>query len=311
MNTANPLLREQGGRRFESCHSDQPHFGGMETAARSASGRQMSLDPLLQASPLIRIHAACAAAALALGAVQLFRKKGDPVHRAIGKTWVRLMAIVALSSFFIWTIRTFWLFSPIHFLSIFVLVMLWRGVTFARRGDIEHHSKTMQYTYFLGLVVTGLLTFIPGRIMYRVAFGQDGATPEKLTIFAAIVVAVAAVGLVLVRWRETTEGKASFAATERVAQRKATSAQVFLFATRSPRVLVSRRSAAEWSPRASVTWIIDQVAVLASALESALSISRSVLTLKPRPEPMTAGSFEYSQWWTSLKAPSSIGRSVP
>jgi uncharacterized membrane protein len=168
----------------------------------------MSLDPLLHASPLIRIHAACAAAALVLGAVQLFRKKGDRVHRAIGKTWVGLMTIVALSSFFIWTIRTFWLFSPIHFLSIFVLVMLWRGVTFARRGDIEHHSKTMQYTYFFGLIITGLLTFIPGRIMYRVVFGEDGATPGKLAIFVAIIVAIAAISLLLLRWRKTPEGSA-------------------------------------------------------------------------------------------------------
>src|SRR5205823_5181919 len=92
----------------------------------------MSLEPLFQAPLVIQIHAICAFLALLLGAVQLFRKKGDPVHRALGKTWVGLMAFVALSSFFIWTLRVVWLFSPIHLLSIFVLVMLWRGVTRAR-----------------------------------------------------------------------------------------------------------------------------------------------------------------------------------
>ena len=149
----------------------------------------MSLDPLLHASPVIQIHAYVAVLALLLGAVQLFRKKGDWLHRMMGRTWVALMAIVALSSFFIWTIRLVWLFSPIHLVSLFTLAMLWRGVAFARKHDIKHHMLTMEFTYFLALVVTGLLTFLPGRIMYQVAFGPDGATPEKLMVFGGIVVA--------------------------------------------------------------------------------------------------------------------------
>jgi uncharacterized membrane protein len=168
----------------------------------------MSLDPLFHTSPVIQVHAAFAALALLLGAIQLFRKKGDPLHKAIGRTWVTLMAIVAASGLFIWTIRTFWLFSPIHLLSIFVLVMLWRGVSAARRGDIDKHRKTMTYTYFFGLIITGLLTFIPGRTMYFVAFGPGGATPEKLGIFAGIVVLAAILGWAATRWRKTRQGTA-------------------------------------------------------------------------------------------------------
>ena len=168
----------------------------------------MSLEPLLNASPVIQVHAVCAFAALLLGAVQLFRKKGDPLHRALGHTWVGLMALVALSSFFIWTIRVVWLFSPIHLLSIFTLVMLWRGVSAARRGDVSRHMRTMQVTYVAALIVTGLLTFLPGRIMYHVAFGKDGTTPEKLAVFAAIIIATGALTLGIMRWRSTTRGKA-------------------------------------------------------------------------------------------------------
>jgi uncharacterized membrane protein len=170
--------------------------------------KAMSLDPLLHASPTIQIHALFAFLALLLGAVQLFRKKGDAVHRALGRTWVGLMAVVALSSFFIWTIRLVWLFSPIHLLSIFTLVMLWRGVMAARGGDISRHQKTMQITYFFALIITGLLTFIPGRTMYFVAFGRDGATPEKLMVFAGVLVAAAAISLAVMRWRTTPRGKA-------------------------------------------------------------------------------------------------------
>ena len=122
------------------------------------------------------------------------------------------MAIVALSSFFIWTIRLWWLFSPIHLISIFTLVMLWLGVSRARRGDIERHSKTMQFTYFLALVVTGLLTFLPGRIMYSVAFGPDGATPSKIAAFAALVIVLGAVAVLATLWRKTRRG-ADFVAT--------------------------------------------------------------------------------------------------
>ena len=151
----------------------------------------MSLDPLLHASPVIQIHAACAFLALIIGAIQLSRTKGDWLHRIMGRTWVAFMAVVARSSFFIWTIRLWWLFSPIHLISIFTLVMLWLGVRFARRGDIKHHMRVMELMYFLALIVTGLLTFLPGRIMYQVAFGPDGATPQKLEIFGAIVVVAA------------------------------------------------------------------------------------------------------------------------
>src|ERR1700712_4678983 len=151
----------------------------------------MSLEPLLNASPVIQIHAAVAVLALLLGALQLARTKGDRLHRIMGRTWASLMAVVALSSFFIWTIRLWWLFSPIHLISLFTLAMLWRGVAAARRGDIKHHKRTMEYTYFLALVVTGLLTFLPGRIMYQVAFGPDGPTPAKLEIFAGVVLLAA------------------------------------------------------------------------------------------------------------------------
>jgi hypothetical protein len=109
--------------------------------------------------------------------------------------------------FFIWTIRPVWVFSPIHLLSIFVLVMLWRGVRAALAHDVARHQKTMRATYFLGLVITGLLTFIPGRTMYLVAFGPGGATPEKLAVFAGLVVAAVAISLSVLRWRGTPRGK--------------------------------------------------------------------------------------------------------
>lgn len=169
----------------------------------------MSLDPLLHASPIIQIHAACAFLALIIGAIQLSRTKGDWLHRIMGRTWVAFMAVVALSSFFIWTIRLWWMFSPIHLLSIFTLVMLWVGVRFARRHEIRQHMRIMELTYFLALIVTGLLTFLPGRIMYQVAFGPDGATLQKLEIFGAIVVVLALIAAAVAMMRRRRAPRAA------------------------------------------------------------------------------------------------------
>lgn len=161
----------------------------------------MSLEPLLTASPVIQIHALFAVLALLIGAVQLARKKGDRLHKLMGRTWVALMVVVAGSSFFIWTIRLVWLFSPIHLISIFTLVMVWIGWQAARRGDIKRHMRVMEMLYFLALVVTGLLTFIPGRIMYKVAFGAEAATPQKLMVFGGIVLVAAVIAMGIAAWR--------------------------------------------------------------------------------------------------------------
>ena len=74
----------------------------------------MTLTPLLDAPPIIRFHAAFAFAAISLGAVQLLASKGTLPHRTIGWTWALLMMLVAGTSLFIHTIRTWGPWSPSH-----------------------------------------------------------------------------------------------------------------------------------------------------------------------------------------------------
>ncbi|WP_288586041.1 DUF2306 domain-containing protein [uncultured Methylobacterium sp.] len=131
----------------------------------------MTLQPLLQASPVIQVHAAAALAALSLGALQFGVPRGGGRHRWMGRLWVGLMAVVALSSFGISGLRQVGPFGWIHLLSLFTLAALVRGVLHARRGEIAAHRWTMIGLYLGALVVTGLFTLLPGRIMGRVVFG--------------------------------------------------------------------------------------------------------------------------------------------
>jgi uncharacterized membrane protein len=93
----------------------------------------MSLTPLLDAAPAIPLHAFAAMAALGLGIIQFAAPKGTLPHRTIGWIRVVLMAAVAASSFWIHQLRLFGPWSPIHLLSIMVLVMLPIAVIRAHR----------------------------------------------------------------------------------------------------------------------------------------------------------------------------------
>ena len=65
----------------------------------------MTLAPLLDAPPVIQVHAAFAFAAIGLGAVQFLAPKGTLPHRAVGWAWATLMIPVAGTSLFIHAIR--------------------------------------------------------------------------------------------------------------------------------------------------------------------------------------------------------------
>ena len=131
----------------------------------------MSLAPLLEAAPQIPIHAFAAMAAFGLGVVQLVAPKGTLPHRTIGWIWVALMALVAISSFWIHQIRMLGPWSPIHLLSIFVLVVLPLGIWKAHRHDVAAHRRIMVMIFTGALVIAGLFTVVPGRIMNAVLFG--------------------------------------------------------------------------------------------------------------------------------------------
>jgi len=132
----------------------------------------MSLQPLLNAAPAIQVHAFAAMAALALGIVQLSAPKGTLPHRTLGYVWVALMVVVAGTSFWIHDIRMWGPWSAIHLLSIFTLATLPLAVLHARRHRVSQHRNAMIAMFAGALLIAGAFTFLPGRIMHAVAFGN-------------------------------------------------------------------------------------------------------------------------------------------
>jgi uncharacterized membrane protein len=132
----------------------------------------VSLAPLLNAASQIPLHAFAAMAAFVLGIVQLAAPKGTLPHRTLGWIWVTLMAIVAVSSFWIHQIRLVGPWSPIHLLSVFTLVTLPLAVWKAHRHEVADHRRIMTLIFTGALVIAGLFTLLPGRIMHAVVFGH-------------------------------------------------------------------------------------------------------------------------------------------
>jgi len=109
--------------------------------------------------------------ALVFGTIQLVAPKGTLPHRIVGSIWVALMLAVCVSAFFIHQLRIWGEWSPIHLLAIFTLVMLPLAVWQAHKHNVAKHRRAMLGLFFGALIVAGLFTFWPGRIMYAVMFG--------------------------------------------------------------------------------------------------------------------------------------------
>jgi uncharacterized membrane protein len=148
----------------------------------------MNLAPLLDAPLAIQVHVATVIPAALIGLYMFWARKGTPVHRLMGKVWLGLMVVAALSSFFIHTINLLLGFSPIHLLSVYVLYGSWKATAAARAQRIREHKVNVIGMYIGGIVVAGGFTLLPGRLMHEVFFSWPSAWPDstRLAMFLAI-----------------------------------------------------------------------------------------------------------------------------
>ena len=104
-------------------------------------------------SPEIAVHLAAAVPALVLGGSILALRKGTRLHKALGRVWVVLVALAAMSSFAIFDIRQG--AGPIIYI---------------RRGNRRAHRGFMVGTY-IGLISAGVFALAPGRFLNSFLFG--------------------------------------------------------------------------------------------------------------------------------------------
>jgi len=127
----------------------------------------------LNLTPVIAIHMTFALTAVALGPVAMWTRLGTRVrprwHRAFGYAWVTCMLGAALSGLFIRDERLPNLagYTPIHLLIPVTLLSLWRAFHYLAQGNVRGHRLTMQWTYVMACIVTGLFTLMPARYLGR------------------------------------------------------------------------------------------------------------------------------------------------
>lgn len=122
-------------------------------------------------TPAILTHALAAFAAIALGAAMFLAPKGTFAHRIAGRAWVGLMLVTAISSF--WIRRT-GSFSWIHALSLVVILMLGAAVYYAVAHNVRGHRRMVIGLYAGGLLLTGLFTLLPHRLLGRLLWSSLG-----------------------------------------------------------------------------------------------------------------------------------------
>ncbi|MDZ7824285.1 MAG: DUF2306 domain-containing protein [Ahrensia sp.] len=122
----------------------------------------MNLIPFFETTTVIQYHTISALFALVLGAIILRMRKGTGRHKLLGRVWATAMVIVAASSFWINEIKIIGQFSPLHVLSILVLVSVVWAILAARRGDIIRHRRTIKWLYFEGLSYPAYSRFFQG-----------------------------------------------------------------------------------------------------------------------------------------------------
>jgi len=138
----------------------------------------MNLAPLAHMPLQIQVHLATILPAFVLGTWMMFvSRKGSSTHRTIGKIYLLLMSITAIAATFIREPSSMGIdlgplrIGPIHIFVPVTAFSVYTALTSIRRGNIKSHQGAMTGLYFGGLILAGVLSFLPNRLMYRMFFG--------------------------------------------------------------------------------------------------------------------------------------------
>lgn len=141
----------------------------MLTSAGAVPRFRIDLSGVLNAGTAIQVHIAAAFVTLGIGIVLMCAPKGFRLHRTLGWAWVASMTVTAVSSFFITAIFQSH-YGPIHALSAWTMIALPMGIAAIRRKDVAAHRRQMTGMFVGAMLVAGLFSFLPGRMMWEVFF---------------------------------------------------------------------------------------------------------------------------------------------
>jgi len=151
----------------------------------------MTFEPLLNASPIIQVHAFAGMSALVLGAIQIAAPKGTIPHRTFGWIWMVFIMVMLLTAPIIHGAKLQDLLGPgvcyeadrslnwqarcasIHLITVFLIFAVPFGPLLARRGRPKHHRNLMVFFWVGALVIAGAFTTDTHRIMHSVVFGSS------------------------------------------------------------------------------------------------------------------------------------------
>lgn len=111
-----------------------------------------------QVPPLVWVHLLTVVVALALTPLLLWQRRGTRRHRTLGYIWAGAMLASAIDSLAVRQIAK-GAFSPIHLLSVVVIVSVPLLVIAARRHRVVQHRRTARGLVIGALLVAGFFTF--------------------------------------------------------------------------------------------------------------------------------------------------------
>ena len=142
---------------------------------------------------LLASHVVAALYVLAIGPLQILRRRRDRTHRTMGYLWVAAMYYVCFSSFWIVTEGHFtWL----HGLSAFTILTVTLGLLSAIRRNIPAHRGNMIGSYLGIAIAFGFAVGIPGRSIPQLLASDPGGA---VFVAVLVVLSVAVVYLSLIR----------------------------------------------------------------------------------------------------------------
>ena len=130
----------------------------------------MGIEYFFAASLAIKIHIIAALVALGLGITIFTGRKGTSRHKALGKVFLVFMLATATSAIFIRQINNGG-FSWIHIFVPVTFFAAWETVYYIRKGNIRRHRNAVTGMFFGALLIPGLLSMLPGRLMSVIIFG--------------------------------------------------------------------------------------------------------------------------------------------